>query len=74
VVCEAIGVTPYAPKPLTSGAKAEGRFRKQDLTYVADHDVYRCPAGNLLRHHMTTSRRAWCCTDTGTAPAARPAR
>jgi transposase len=54
VACEAIGVTPYVPKPLTSGAKADGRFGKQDFVYVADQDVYRCPAGNLLRHHMTT--------------------
>ena len=54
VACEAIGVTPYVPKPLTSNAKADGRFGKQDFTYVADQDVYRCPAGSLLRHHMTT--------------------
>lgn len=54
VACEAIGVTPYVPKPLTSNAKAEGRFGKQDFAYVADQDVYRCPAGALLPHHMTT--------------------
>lgn len=54
VACEALGVTPYVPKPLTSNAKAEGRFGKQDFTYLADQDVYRCPAGALLPHHMTT--------------------
>lgn len=54
VACEAIGVTPYVPKPLTSGAKAEGRFGKPDFTYLPDQDVYRCPAGALLPHHMTT--------------------
>jgi transposase len=54
VACEAIGVTPYVPKPLTSGAKADGRFGKQDFVYVAGQDAYRCPAGSLLRHHMTT--------------------
>jgi transposase len=27
------GVTPYVPKPLTSGAKADGRFDKQDFAY-----------------------------------------
>lgn len=54
VACEALGVTPYVPKPLTSNAKAEGRFGKQDFIYVADQDVYRCPAGALLPHHMTT--------------------
>jgi transposase len=52
--CEAIGVTPYVPKPFTSGAKADGRFGKQDFVYVPEQDVYRCPAGNLLPHHMTT--------------------
>src|SRR6185437_7781780 len=54
VACEAIGVTPYVPKPLTSNAKAEGRFGKQDFTYLPDQDVYRCPTGALLPHHMTT--------------------
>jgi transposase len=54
VACEAIGVTPFVPKPLTSGAKADGRFGKQDFVYVPDEDAYRCPAGRLLPHHMTT--------------------
>lgn len=54
LACEAMGVTPYVPKPFTSGAKANGRFGKQDFVYIPGQDVYRCPAGNLLRHHMTT--------------------
>ncbi|WP_217431904.1 IS1182 family transposase [Brevundimonas vesicularis] len=54
LACEAMGVTPYVPKPLTSGAKAAGRFGKQDFVYLPDQDVYRCPAGALLAHHMTT--------------------
>ena len=54
LACEAMGVTPYVPKPLTSGAKAAGRFGKQDFSYVPENDAYRCPAGNLLPHHMTT--------------------
>jgi transposase len=53
VACETIGVTPYVPKPLTSGAKADGRFGKQDFVYIAEDDVYRCPAGNHLPRHMT---------------------
>ncbi|MDB5471400.1 MAG: hypothetical protein JWR84_2960 [Caulobacter sp.] len=52
--CEAMGVTPYVPKPLTSGAKADGRFGKQDFVYLPDQDVYRCPSGALLPRHMTT--------------------
>ena len=31
VACEAAGITPIIPKPLTSGAKADGRFGKQDF-------------------------------------------
>jgi len=54
LACEAIDVTPYVPKPLTSGAKADGRFGKQDFVYMPESDVYRCPAGQLLPHHMTT--------------------
>jgi transposase len=54
VACEAIGVTPYVPKPLTSGAKADGRFGKQDFAYIPDQDVYRCPAGEVLARRMTT--------------------
>jgi transposase len=45
LACEGIGVTPYMPKPLTSGSKAKGRFGKQDFVYLADDDVYRCLAG-----------------------------
>ena len=54
LACEDIGVTPFVPKPLTSGAKADGRFGKQDFLYLSSQDAYRCPAGQVLRHHMTT--------------------
>jgi hypothetical protein len=33
---------------LTSGAKAEGRFGKQDFVYIPEDNVYRCPVGELL--------------------------
>src|SRR5271154_2012783 len=52
--CEAIGVTPYVPKPLTSPAKAKGRFGKQDFVYVVDDDTYRCPAGEALTYRYTS--------------------
>ena len=54
LACEALGVTPFVPEPLTSGAKASGRFGKQDFVYLPEQDVYRCPAGSLLPRHMTT--------------------
>jgi len=63
--CEDAGVTVTLPKPMTSGAKAEGRFGKQDFVYLAEEDVYRCPAGEQLTYRMTTvengqnMRRYW---------------
>jgi hypothetical protein len=41
------------PKPLTSGAKSEGRFGKQDFAYLPEEDVYRCPAGERLPYRYT---------------------
>jgi transposase len=54
VACEAAGVTPIVPKPLTSGAKADGRFGKQDFIYQSETDTYRCPAGEQLIWRYTT--------------------
>jgi len=54
LACEGVGVTPYVPKPLTSGAKAKGRFGKQDFVYVPDDDIYRCPAGETLTRRFTS--------------------
>lgn len=54
LACEGAGVTPICPKPLTSGAKAEGRFGKPDFLYDAPSDTYRCPAGETLAKRSTT--------------------
>jgi transposase len=54
LACEALGVTPVLPKPLTSGAKADGRFGKQDFVYLPDENAYRCPAGERLPWRFTT--------------------
>jgi transposase len=51
--CEEAGITVTLPKPQTSGAKAAGRFGKQDFVYVAAEDVYRCPAGERLTYRFT---------------------
>jgi len=48
LACEEAGITVTLPKPQTSGAKSEGRFGKQDFRYVAEEDVYICPAGERL--------------------------
>lgn len=57
LACDGLGVTPFVPKPLTSGAKADGRFGKQDFVYLPDQNACRCPSGALLPHHMTTIER-----------------
>ena len=65
LACEEAGMTPLVPKPLTSGAKAEGRFGKQDFIYSAAEDEYRCPAGQRLTwrftnvEHGLTLRHYW---------------
>jgi transposase len=53
LACDRAGITVTLPKPLTSGAKARGRFGKQDFRYLADEDVYICPAGERLIYHYT---------------------
>src|SRR5450755_110971 len=65
LACETVGITVTLPKPMTSSAKAAGRFGKQDFIYVAADDVYRCPAGERLTYRFTTEeagktlRRYW---------------
>ena len=65
LACHEAGITVTLPKPLTSGAKSEGRFGKQDFVYLRDKDAYRCPAGEKLTYHYTNEeagqqlRRYW---------------
>src|SRR2546423_1047639 len=51
--CHEAGITVTLPKPLTSGAKSEGRFGKQDFVYLPEEDAYRCPAGERLPYRYT---------------------
>jgi Transposase DDE domain len=48
LACDEAGITVTLPKPMTSNAKADGRFGKQDFRYVAKEDVCICPAGERL--------------------------
>jgi hypothetical protein len=63
--CEDAGISVMLPKPQTSGAKAQGRFGKQDFVYKPEEDAYRCPAGETLPYRYTnvadgkTVRRYW---------------
>ena len=65
LACEEAGITVTLPKPLTSGNRAKGRFVKQDFRYIAEDDVYICPANERLTYRYTneekglTLRRYW---------------
>jgi transposase len=65
LACEEAGITVTLPKPLTSNAKADGRFGKQDFRYMAGEDLYICPAGESLTYRYTNEehglvlRRYW---------------
>ena len=65
LACHEAGITVTLPKPMTSGAKSDGRFGKQDFVYLPTEDVYRCPAGERLKYYFTAEehgqrlRRYW---------------
>jgi transposase len=54
LACDQAGITVTLPKPMTSGAKSDGRFGKQDFVYLPEEDVYRCPAGERLNYRFTS--------------------
>jgi transposase len=49
LACAKADITVTLPKPQTSGGKAKGLFVKADFKYVAEEDIYICPAGQRLR-------------------------
>ena len=55
--CEDVGITAFVPKPMTSGAKAVGRFDKSDFIYIAKDDEYQCPAGERAIYRFSTLER-----------------
>lgn len=55
--CEDAGIAAIVPKPMTSGARAEGRFDKSDFIYIARDDEYQCPAGQRAIHRFTSDER-----------------
>lgn len=52
--CEDSGIATFVPKPMTSNAKAQGRFSKADFIYIAKDNEYQCPAGQRAIHRFTT--------------------
>ncbi len=54
LACEAIGIAPVLPKPLTGSSEAAGRYGKKDFMYEPRSDSYRCPAGERLTRRFST--------------------
>jgi transposase len=63
--CDDAGIAAVLPKPMTSNAKAAGRFDKSDFIYIAKDDEYQCPAGQRAIYRFTREenglqlRRYW---------------
>jgi hypothetical protein len=57
LACHSAGIAVTLPKPMTSGLEARGRYGKQDFIYLADEDVYRCPAGEKLKYYYTNEEK-----------------
>jgi len=55
--CEAVGVTPYVPKPLRGSAVKNGFFTKEQFRYDAEADVLICPGGHKLAPKYTRKIR-----------------
>ena len=64
LACEQAGITVTLPKPMTSGAKSEGRFGKQDFVYLPT--VRRHPLRRVIRRPRCVG-----CVET-TLPSRRP--
>ena len=66
VACEQNGITPLVSKPMTSSAKAEGRFDKEDFVFDAEAGEYVCPTGRRLIWRFSSNEggllvhKYWC--------------
>jgi len=48
LACHNANISAYVPKPMTSNAKADGRFNKDAFVYDGTKNEYICPAGETL--------------------------
>jgi hypothetical protein len=58
LACHDAGVTAYVPKPMTNGAKADGRFNNDAFIYDAEKKEYICPAGEALNWRFSSVEKA----------------
>jgi hypothetical protein len=57
LACHNADITAYVPKPMTSGAKADGRFNNDAFIYDAAKNHYVCPAGETLNMAFLQRRK-----------------
>jgi hypothetical protein len=50
-------VESYVPRPKKGSAEADGRFGKEQFTYDAATDTYRCPEGRTLSREVEWLKR-----------------
>jgi transposase len=55
LACEQADISAHVPKTNTSNAVADGRFGKEDFVYEPSSNIYRCPAGQVLKHCATAN-------------------
>ena len=55
--CDDAGIAAIVPKPMTSNAKAAGRFDRSDFIYIARDDEYQCPAGQRAIYRYTSDEK-----------------
>lgn len=48
LACHDANITAYVPKPMTSGAKADGRFNKDAFVYSSAKNEYTCRLARRL--------------------------
>ena len=68
LACHEAGVTVTLPKPMTSGAKSDGRFSKQDFVYLLRNTPIVVRPGRDCRIAIQTKKPTRCCDATGPTP------
>ena len=66
--CHEAGITVTLPKPMTSGAKSDGRFGKQDFVYLPEETPIVVRPGSDCRIAIQTKKPTRCCGATGPTP------
>jgi len=66
--CHEAGITVTLPKAMTSGAKSDGRFGKQDFAYLAEKTPIAVLLGSGCHTATRTKKTARCCVATGPQP------